>query len=56
LKVELAMAEAHARRLSNVAPNSADPEQQHAMAALVKEEKDRAEVLRRQIHLLRDQM
>jgi hypothetical protein len=36
-----------------VAPNSADTEQQHAMAALVQEENDRAEILRRQIHLLR---
>lgn len=52
LEVELEMTEAHARRLSSVAPNSADPEHQHAMAALAKEENDRAELLRRQIHLL----
>ena len=53
LEVELAMTEAHAKRLSTVAPNSADTEQQHAMAALVQEENDRAEILRQQIHLLR---
>jgi hypothetical protein len=53
LEVELAMTEAHARRLSTVAPNSADPEQKHALAALVKEENDRAEILRRQIPLLK---
>jgi hypothetical protein len=55
LKVELAMTEAHAKRLSTVAPNLADTEQQHEMAALVKEENHRAEILRRQIHLLRGQ-
>jgi len=53
LEIELAMTEAHAKRLSTVAPNSADTEQQHAMAALVQEENDRAEILRQQIHLLR---
>ena len=53
LEVELAMTEAHAKRPSTVAPNLAAPEQQHEMAALVKEENDRAEILRRQIHLLR---
>ncbi len=53
LEVELAMTEAHAKRLSTVAPNLAAPEQQSGMAALVKEENDRAEILRRQIHLLR---
>jgi hypothetical protein len=47
------MTEAHAKRLSTVAPIPADTEQQHAMAALVKEENDRAEILRQQIHLLR---
>jgi uncharacterized protein YaaN involved in tellurite resistance len=53
LEVEVAMTEAHVKRLSAEAPNLADPEQQHAMAALVKEETDRAELLRRQIHMLR---
>jgi len=47
------MTEAHVKRLSAVAPNLADPERQYAMAALVQEENDRAELLRRQIHLLR---
>jgi rubrerythrin len=53
LEVEVEMTEAHVKRLSTVAHNLAHPEQQHAMAALVKEENDRAELLRRQIHLLR---
>ena len=54
LEVEVAMTEAHAKRLSTVAPNLVDPEQQHEMAALAKEEKTRAEMLRRQIRLPRD--
>jgi hypothetical protein len=53
LEVELAMTEAHAKRLSTVALNLADAEQQREMAELVQEENDRAEILRRQIHLLR---
>ncbi len=53
LEVELAMTQAHAKRLSTVPPKLDDPERQHAMAALVQEENDRAELLRRQIHLLR---
>jgi hypothetical protein len=53
LEVELTMTEAHAKRLSTATPNSTDPEQEHALAALVKEENDRAEMLRRQIHLLK---
>ena len=52
LEVELGMTEAHAKRLSTMPPNLDDPERQHAMAALVQEENDRAELLRRQIHLL----
>lgn len=55
LEVEVEMTEAHVKRLSTVAPDSADPARQQAMAALVKEENERAELLRRQIHLLRDQ-
>ena len=54
LEVEAAMTEAHAERLSSVAPNLADPERQREMAALVKEETDRAKTIREQIHLLRD--
>jgi hypothetical protein len=54
LEVEVAMTEAHAKRLSTVAPNPADPEQRYDMAALVKEEGTRAEMLRQQIRLLRD--
>jgi len=52
LEVEVAMTEAHVKRLSAVAPDLADPERQHAMAALVKEENDRADLLKRQIHML----
>lgn len=55
LEVELAMTEAHAKRLLNTAPNLADPNQQHEMAALIKEESDRAEQLRNKLRLLRDQ-
>ena len=55
LEVEAAMAEAHAKRLSNTAP-LADPERQREVAALVKEETDRAQTLRGQIRLLRDQV
>jgi len=40
LEVEVEMTEAHVKRLSTVGPKLADPEQQHNMAALVKEEKD----------------
>jgi hypothetical protein len=55
LEVEAAMAEGHAKRLSNTAPNLADPERQREIAALVKEETDRAQTIRGQIRLLRDQ-
>jgi rubrerythrin len=54
LEVEAAMTEAHAKRLSSVAPNLADPEPQRVMAALAKEETDRTNATREQIRLLRD--
>jgi hypothetical protein len=54
LDLEAAMAEAHAKRLSNIAPNLADPEKQREITALVEEETDRAKTIRGQIHLLRD--
>jgi hypothetical protein len=54
LEVEAAMAEGHAKRLSNIAPNLADPENQRAITALVEEETDRAKTIRGQIRLLRD--
>jgi hypothetical protein len=47
LEVEAAMAEAHAKRLSSTAPNLADPERQREIAALVKEETDRAQTSKR---------
>lgn len=53
LEIELAMTEAHARQISSVERMSTDPERQHAMAAVVKEENERAEILRPQIRLLR---
>jgi hypothetical protein len=56
LEVEAAMAEAHAKRLSNTAPNLANPERQREIAALVKEETDRAQTIRVQIRLLRNQV
>lgn len=55
LEVELAMTEAHAKKLSSTSPNLAAPDKQREMAALIKEENDRAEQLRRQLQLLRDQ-
>lgn len=55
LEIELAMTEAHAQKLSVATPNLADPNQQPEFAALINEEKERAETLRRQIQLLRDQ-
>jgi hypothetical protein len=54
LDVEAAMAETHAKRLSNIVPNLADPEKQREITALVKEETDRAKTIRGQIRLLRD--
>ena len=55
LEVELAMTEAHAKKLSSTVPHSDDPHQQREIAALIKEENERAEQLRRQLRLLRDQ-
>ena len=54
LDVEAAMAEAHAKRLSNIALDPSDPEKQRDIMALVKEETDRAKIIREQIRLLRD--
>jgi hypothetical protein len=53
LEIEVEMTEAHVKKLSYMVPDVADPEREHAMAALVQEENARAELLRRQIHLLR---
>lgn len=55
LEVEAAMTEAHAKRLSNVAPNLADPGRQREIAALVEEETERAKTIRERIRLLRGQ-
>jgi hypothetical protein len=54
LEVEAAMIESHAKRLSNIAPHLADPEQHREIVALAQEEADRAEAIRRQIRLLQD--
>ena len=55
LEVELAMTEAHANNLSTTVATSVNPNLQHEMAALLKEENERAEELRQQLRLLRDQ-
>ena len=55
LEVEIQMTEAHVKKLSSSAPNVTDSEGQNQMAALLNEENDRAEELRRKIHLLRNQ-
>lgn len=55
LEVELAMTEAHAKKLSITVLTLGNPKLQHEMAALLKEENDRAEQLRHQLHLLREQ-
>jgi hypothetical protein len=57
LEVELAMTEAHAKKLSAIAPNSPNPtnfEKENQMATLLEEENDRAEALRRKIRELKD--
>jgi hypothetical protein len=54
LEVELAMTEAHARKLSAVVPGSANPGEENQMAVLLKEENERAEVLRRKIRILKN--
>ena len=54
LEVELAMTEAHARKLSTMAPVSTNSGEDNQMAALLKEENDRAEMLRRKIRTLRN--
>ena len=55
LEAELAMTEAHAKKLSSTISSLADPNQQDAMAALLKEEDDRAAMLRYRLNALRDQ-
>ena len=55
LEVDLTMTEDHAKKLSSSAASSAEPSQQREIAALIKEENGRAEELRRQLRLLRDQ-
>ena len=55
LEVELAMTEAHAKKLSTTVPTLGNPNLQHEMSALLMEENDRAEQLRHQLRLLRDQ-
>jgi hypothetical protein len=52
LEIELAMTEAHARKLSAASLNSSDEE--HPMAALLQEENDRAEALRQKIRVLKN--
>jgi hypothetical protein len=54
LEVEAAMAEMHANRLAQMAPQLTNPERKRELIRLSKEERERAQVLRRQITLLRD--
>lgn len=54
LEAELAMTEAHAKKLSSAMPSLSDPIQKDAIAALLKEENDRAEQLRNKLRLLGD--
>jgi hypothetical protein len=52
LEVELAMTEAHARKLAAGSLNSSDEE--NPIAALLREENERAEALRQKIHALKN--
>ena len=53
LEAEVAMTEAHAKKLSTTLARLTDPKQRDEMTALLKEESDRAEQLRQQLRLLR---
>ena len=53
LEAEVAMTEAHAKKLSATLARLMDPKQRDEMTALLKEESDRAEQLRQQLRLLR---
>ena len=48
------MTEAHVKRLSATALNQTDSHEENQMAALLKEENERAEALKRKIHELKD--
>jgi hypothetical protein len=54
LAVELAMTEAHARKLSTMVPNASYRGEGSQMMALLKEENERAEALRQKIRILKD--
>jgi predicted oxidoreductase (fatty acid repression mutant protein) len=54
LEVELQMTETTVKKLSSAAP-TADPSQQNEIAALIKEENERAEQLRHQLLELQNQ-
>ena len=56
LEVEAQMMESHAKRLSAIAPQLADPETQREILKLSQEEAERAEGIRRQIRMLRDHL
>jgi uncharacterized protein with von Willebrand factor type A (vWA) domain len=53
LEVEAKMLEAHAEKLSIMAPQLSDPEHQREIIKLSHEETEKAEGLRRQIRLLK---
>jgi hypothetical protein len=56
LEVEAKMLEAHAEKLSIMAPQLADPEHQREIDKLSQEETAKAEGIRRQIRLLKDHL
>lgn len=53
LEAEVAMTEAHAKKLSAILARLTDPGHRDEMTALLKEENDRAEQLRQQLRRLR---
>jgi hypothetical protein len=56
LEVEAKMLEAHAEKLSIMARQLADPEPQREIIKLSHAETEKAEGIRRQIHLLKDHL
>jgi len=56
LEVEAKTLEAHAEKLSIMARHLADPEHQREIIKLSHEETEKAEGIRRQIHLLKDHL
>lgn len=53
LEAEVAMTEAHAKKIAATLARLTDPGQRNELTALLKEESDRAEQLRQQLRLLK---